>query len=234
MMARLLRLQQAHWKAALALLLLVAAASLGIAARFYLPNWWGQSFFVATRFWLLGLPLAWYRWIDQGRFAFAAPRKRDVRAGVGLGLAIFGVILAAYGWFGQAWIDPTVVQSKARAIGLFNPVTYLLGALYFTFVNALVEEYIWRWFVYRKCEVLLTQILAVMLAAFCFTLHHAIALTALTEQGWVIALGSLGVFLGGALWSWCFLAYRSLWVCYISHMLADLAIALIGWHLLFG
>jgi len=223
-----------RWNATFALVPLVSAASLGIVARFYVPNVWGQSFFVATRIWLLALPIVWYLWVDQGKIAVSLPTKRDVLSGIGLGLVIFAVILGAYVLFGQAWIDPAVVRAKAKEIGLLNPAAYLAGAAYFTVVNALVEEYIWRWFVYRKCEAFLRGMLAVMLAALCFTLHHVIALTALTGHGWAIALGSLGVFLGGAIWSWCFLVHRSLWACYISHLLADLAIALIGWQLLFS
>ncbi|MBE9101880.1 lysostaphin resistance A-like protein [Vacuolonema iberomarrocanum] len=227
-------LLHSRWNAPVALVLLVAAASLGIAARFYVPNVWGQSFFVATRFWILALPIVWHLWIDRGNLTLNVPRKREVWAGIVSGIVISAVILGAYGWLGRTWIDPSVVRATAGDIGLLNPIAYLAGATYFTFINALVEEYIWRWFVYRKCEVLLAGKLAVILAAFCFTLHHVIALAALTGNGWVVALGSLGVFLGGVIWSWCFLAYRSLWVCYVSHLLADLAIALIGWHLLFG
>ncbi|MEO1211466.1 MAG: type II CAAX endopeptidase family protein [Cyanobacteria bacterium J06638_20] len=227
-------LLRSRWNASVALILLVAAASLGIAARFYVTNVWGQSFFVVTRLWILVLPIAWHLWVDQGRLTFNVPQKRDVWAGLVSGFAILIIILVAYGWLGRAWIDPSVVRTTAGNIGLLNPIAYLAGAIYFTFVNALVEEYIWRWFVYRKCEVLLAGKWAVILAALCFTLHHVIALTALTGNGLVVVLGSLGVFLGGVIWSACFLTYRSLWVCYISHLLADLAIALIGWHLLFS
>lgn len=219
--------------ATLALVLLVSAASLGIAARYYLPNAWGQVLFVGTRFWILLLPLGWFLWVDRGRLTFTRPTARDVWAGLGLGVLLSAVIGGAYAWLGRAWIDPAVVQAQAANVGLLSPAAYLAGAAYFTFVNALVEEYIWRWFVYRKCEVLVTGILAVLLAAFCFTLHHIIALTALTQNALVVAIAAFGVFLGGAIWSWCFLTYRSLWACYFSHMLADLAIALIGWHLLF-
>ena len=31
-----------------------------------------------------------------------------------------------------------------------------------------------------------------------------------------------------------YLTYRSIWSCYVSHILADLAIAIVGWQLLFG
>lgn len=223
-----------YQNALLALILLVSAASLGIAVRLYVPGAVGQWVFVLTRVWILGLPIVWVRWIDGDRVRVSRPSIGELKAGTILGLAMLGIILAAYGLIGQDWIDPISVRAKAQQVGLANPILYLVSAVYFTFINSLVEEYIWRWFVYRKCERLLPGIEAVGLAALCFTLHHIIALNAYIGNEWVVALGSLGVFMAGAVWSWCYLTYRSLWSCYISHLLADLAIALVGWHLLFG
>lgn len=238
-------MESAHSRqnAALALALLVSAASLGMAARLYLPGITGQLLFVVTRLWLLGLPLIWFLRVDypsggtashRGKVALSFPTQQDWLAGVGLGLLLFSVIMVVYWFAGKHWINPEVVQTKAQQIGLANPISYLIGAFYFTFINSLVEEYIWRWFVYQKCEVLVFGHRAVYLSALCFTLHHVIALLGYTENGFVVVLGSIGVFAAGAIWSGCYLRYRSLWACYFSHLLADLAIALVGWHLLFG
>lgn len=222
------------YKAMLALFLLVSAASMGIAARLYLPGAGGQFFFVLTRVWMLAIPLIWLFWVEQARPVVSLPSLREFVAGTILGLLMFGIILGAYWIVGQHWINPVAVQAKAQQIGIASSTVYLVSAFYFTVINSLVEEYIWRWFVYRHCEVLMPGIRAVYLAALCFTLHHIIALEAYTGNGFVTGLGSLGVFIAGAAWSWCYLTYRSLWSCYVSHLLADLAIALIGWHLLFG
>jgi len=147
---------------------------------------------------------------------------------------MFAIIFSAYWLLGQQWIDVMDVRTKAKQAGITSPKIYLGGALYFTFINALIEEYVWRWFVYKKCEVLVSGTKAVLLAAMLFTLHHIIALAAYTADWGVVILGSVGVFIAGAVWSWCYLTYRTLWSSYISHILADLAIAIVGWHLLFG
>ncbi|MBD2006109.1 MULTISPECIES: CPBP family intramembrane glutamic endopeptidase [Cyanophyceae] len=220
--------------AVLALFLLVSAASIGIAGRLYIPGAVGQFLFVLTRVWILALPLIWFLWIDRGRVVLSVPSRREFLAGTILGMLMFGIILGAYWIVGQRWIDSVDVRAKAQQVGIATPTVYLIGAFYFTVINSLIEEYIWRWFVYRKCEVLLPGIGAVYLAALFFTLHHIIALAGYIGNGLVVVLGSLGVFIAGAVWSWCYLTYRSLWSCYISHLLADLAIALVGWHLLFG
>jgi hypothetical protein len=223
-----------HQNALLALFLLVFSASIGIAARFYIPGTVGQLLFVLTRVWILALPLIWLFWVDQERLIVSLPLRRDFLAGTILGLLMFGIILGAYWIVGQRWLDPAAVRAKAQQVGIAHPTVYLVGAFYFTVINSLVEEYIWRWFAYRKCEVLFSGIGAICLAALCFTIHHIIALAAYTGNWSIVVLSSLGVFIAGAAWSWCYLTYRSLWSCYVSHLLADLAIALVGWHLLFG
>ena len=146
---------------------------------------------------------------------------------------MFGIILGAYWFFGQHWVDATDIRAKAQQVGISSPIIYLVGAMYWTFINSLFEEYIWRWFVYSKCEVLIPGKRAVLLCGLLFTLHHIINLVAYTENWLVVVLASLGVFLAGAIWSWCYLMYRSIWSSYFSHVLADLAIAIVCWHLLF-
>jgi hypothetical protein len=105
--------------------------------------------------------------------------------------------------------------------------------VYLSTINALLEEYVWRWFVFRRCEDLAGGWPAAVLAGLFFTVHHVFALRA--QFGWnVTVLGSVGVFAGGVIWSWCYLRYRSIWPGYISHVLADVAFLVIGGLILFG
>jgi hypothetical protein len=221
--------------ALLALLLLVSAASIGIAMALYVaPGSLGQIVFSLCKVWLVALPLVWFFWVDRGKLSISLPKPRELLVGGVLGLLMFGIILGAYWLFGQHWIDATDVRAKAQEVGISSPTVYFLGALYWTFINSLFEEYIWRWFVYSKCEVLIPGTGAVLLCGLLFTLHHIIALSAYTQNWLVVILGSLGVFLAGTIWSWCYLSYRSIWSSYFSHVLADLAIAIVCWKLLFG
>lgn len=217
-----------------ALLLLVSAACLGRVMALYVPGLLGQIAFSLCQVWLLALPLAWFFWVDRGKLSISLPKRRELLGGTVLGLLMFGIILAAYWLFGQHWLDATDVRVKAQQAGISSPIIYLVGAMYWTFINSLFEEYIWRWFVYSKCEVLIPGKGAVLLCGLLFTLHHIINLVAYTENWLVVVLASLGVFLAGAVWSWCYLIYRSIWSSYFSHVLADLAIAIVSWQLLFG
>ena len=147
--------------------------------------------------------------------------------GFGLGLLIAAVICAGYGIFGH-WIDPETVRTSAEESGFGTPIRYVGLGFYFMFVNSILEEFVWRWFVFRRCETLFGGGGAVVASALFFTLHHVFVLAA--QVDWrVTILGSVGVFTGGALSSWCYLRYRSVWPGYLSHAIVDLAILGVGW-----
>lgn len=223
-----------------ALILLVPAASLGpfFAMHFDATagTTLGQVIYIACKVWILALPLAWWLFIDRGRASLSLAKKGGLGVGLILGLAIFAVIWLVYLTIGTALVDPEQVRTMAAANGIDKIVPYLGLVLTLTFVNALLEEYVWRWFVYTKCEKVAPQLrgwIAVILSAFLFTVHHIIALTAQMDLGPAL-LASLGVFIGGVAWSWCYRRYGSIWPGYISHIFADLGVFSVGAMILFG
>ena len=223
-------------RAVIALLLLVPAPSLGTAASMF---WWpelalGKAVFVACKIWLVLLPLVWLRVVDHEPLSWSPPRRGGFGVGAALGLAIALAIFAAFAiarHFGA--IDAGMVAERAARTGLNQPGVYFAGAIYWITANSLMEEYVWRWFVFRKCEVLLGGRAGVMAAALAFTAHHVIALAGQFNWG-ITLLASLGVFIGGASWSWLYLRYRSIWPGYVSHAIVDVPIFVIGYGLIFG
>jgi hypothetical protein len=95
-----------------------------------------------------------------------------------------------------------------------------------------MEEYVWRWFVFRKFETFAPGGIAIIAASLGFTAHHVIALAA--QFDWrITVLGSVGVFIGGVTWSWLYLRYQSVWPCYLSHAIVDAPVFWIGYDLIF-
>ncbi|MEK0180356.1 type II CAAX endopeptidase family protein [Microcoleus anatoxicus] len=218
--------------AQLALILLVPASSIGVASLFIAPGTIGTIVSVLCGFWLLVLPIAWSVLGDRYQLHLSLPKYQELLVGTVLGLLMFGMILGIYGLFGQHWIDAADAKSKVQQMGLNNPIIFLIVQAYFVLINSFIEEFIWRWFVYKKCEILIPGKAGIFLSALFFTLHHIIVLAAYTDWHGVI-LGSLAVFVAGAIWSWCYLAYRSLWASYISHAIADFALSIIAWKTLY-
>ena len=220
--------------AQLALILLVPASSIGVAMSLFIaPGTIGTIVSVLCGLWLLGLPIVWSVLGDRYQLHLSLPKYQELLVGIVLGLLMFGIILGTYWFFGQQSIDAADAKSKVQQMGLSNPTIFLIVQAYFVLINSLIEEFIWRWFVYKKCEILIPGKAAIFLSALFFTLHHTIVLAAYTNWHGVI-LGSLAVFAAGAIWSWCYLTYRSLWASYISHAIADLALAIIAWRILFS
>ena len=199
---------------------------------------WGVAVWIGSKAWLLLIPLIWQLKVERVPLSASLPRRGGMGLGAGLGLAIAGVIVGAYLLFGRAWIDPAVIRATLEPFGLTKPSVYLGAVAYWVLFNSLVEEYVFRWFLASRGEALFrghrfATLGAVLLSAACFTGHHIVAMAAYFD--WRVTLiGSLGVFVGGAMWSALYLRYRSIWVPYVSHAIVDVAVFGIGAVLLFG
>ena len=113
------------------------------------------------------------------------------------------------------------LQSK----GLSNINLYILGMLYWIFLNSLLEEYVFRWFVTTKSVIIFgNDIAAIIFSALLFTLHHAIALHLFGFLWWQTIIASFGLLSAAAIWSWLYIRYRSIWVCWLSHAICDVAV----------
>jgi len=221
-------------KAVLALVLLVPVPSLGALAGmvFFPKTTLGAVIFAASKIWLFGLPVVWRIWVDRQPLSLSPPRRGGFVTGVVSGLLISAAILGAFALGGTALIDRPFLIGKMDAIGLNSLPVYLGCAAYWILVNSVLEEYVWRWFVVEQCTILFKPPLAIACAALFFTLHHVFALQVYCGLPAVIAC-SAGVFIGGLVWSWMYIRYRSIWPGYLSHALADLCIFGIGAWLIF-
>lgn len=229
-----------RFRALTALLLLVPAPTVGVVVSMWLlpGTVVGQVVYGAAKVWLLLLPMVWWRWIEGGAWSWSPPRRGGFGVGAALGLVISAIIIGGYWLLGDVIVDREHLQEVGGRNGLDDPARYLLLVAYLTVINAALEEYVWRWFVFRQCESAMqgwraAGMVAVFASAAMFTLHHFIALK--LQFGWTVTvLGSLGVFVGGATWSWLYLRYRSIWPAYLSHAMVDVAVFVVGWWLLFG
>jgi len=222
-------------KALLSLLLLVPAPSFGVLAGmvFWPDTAIGKGLFLFSKIWLFGLPVLWYLLVHKGRFSLSPARKGGFGFGLLSGGIISGIIIAAYTWLGPIFLDNGFMVEKMQEIGLDSPWKYLGGAAYWIGINSVLEEYVWRWFVTQQCEQMMKPKLAVVCSAACFTLHHVIAMATFMPPA-ATAMCSAGVFIGGAVWSWMYVKYESVWPGYLSHAIVDLCIFGIGALMIFG
>lgn len=226
-------------RAIIALVLIVPMSAVGTFAGLVFPKGAvGQGLYAAAKVWIVLFPLFWLLAVERGRLSWSPPKRGGLGVGALLGAAIAGIIFAGYCFLGRPLIDPDRVKALAAERGLADKALFIPMSVYWIFVNSLIEEYVWRWFVFTRCRKVAAHLgasvwFAVAASALFFTLHHVVAMRALFDWR-VTALGCSGVFVGGMAWSWLYGRYRSIWPPYVSHLLADVPIFIIGWHLIFG
>ena len=221
------------------LILVILAPSLGtLAALWWWPGSCGSAIYGLCKLVLYGVPtvVAWQT-ITRAQFVRglrAGVRPAAILWGIGSGAVIGTVILV--GWFGfvSGQLDLAALREVVKANGLDEPGRYWAMAIWLSVGNALLEEFVFRWFVDSRLKQLGLWIgLAIPFSALIFTAHHVLVLMAYFPAVPTI-LCSLGVFVGGLLWSWLLRRHESLMPGYLSHMLVDLAIFVVGASMLFG
>jgi len=229
-------------RAAIALLLLVPAPTLGVlCAMFWMPDTLlGKALYQLAKLWILALPILWLILVQRVRPRLPRWSWQGIPAALITGILTLLTIIGAWELFASRMVNVSIFREKMQDIGLSTPLRYLAFAAALTLLNALLEEYVWRWFVYSKWHQVLHRSAgavaipgAIVLAGLCFTLHHTIAMSLYFD--WRInALASLGVFTGGVTWSILYLRYKNIYAGYLSHIFADVALFYVGYQVAFG
>ena len=124
------------------------------------------------------------------------------------------------------------IRSKIRGFGVDRLWKFIvLGAFYAVF-HSLLEEYYWRWFVFQRLWRLWPLTPAIGLSSIAFMAHHVILMAVFFgwSSPWTYFF-SLSVAVGGAIWAWLYARSGSLYGPWLSHLLVDVAIFLIGYDL---
>jgi len=219
---------------AVALLLTAPVPTLGVLiTMFWFPNdVWAKALFFLAKVWLFTAPLLWLVCIEKTKPRIPRWTNKGMGLAVITGSLIFVIIAIAYFTVGRQWIDIGPMREKIEQMNLDNRWLYLAGALYWCTINSLLEEYFWRWFIYTRMRRLMLAGWAIVLAAAAFTAHHVFALSVYFDWR-VTILASVGVFIGGATWSWLYAKCGNIYAAYISHVFADIIIFAIGYWLIF-
>ncbi|MBL9148572.1 MAG: CPBP family intramembrane metalloprotease [Phycisphaerae bacterium] len=218
----------ARWSALASLAIVIPAPSIGALASFWLfPGPIGLVTYAVCKAVLYLTPALWSRFVDGEPWSWSPPRKGGFGIGIGLGLLIGALIWAVYLVLGERAIDVSIFREVLDKNGLSTPMRFLVAAAWLSFVNALLEEYVFRWFITTRFAAVAPRA-AIGLSAAAFTLHHVIVLLKYLPVPSTI-LASAGIFVGGLLWSWLYRRSDSVWPPYVSHAIVDLAVMGVGY-----
>ena len=192
-----------------------------------------QAIFVLTKLWLICVPVIWFLKIDAGTLSWSKPEQGGYAMSLGLGIGMSISMVLAWFLLGDA-IDAKLLSDALEPVGLLDPQVYLLATIYWIVFNSLLEEYVFRWFLVTKSEILVgTGTPAIILSALIFVVHHTVALAIFGFPWWANLLSSIALFIGGAIFSWLYVRYRSVWIPYIAHAICDVAVFAVGASILF-
>lgn len=192
----------------------------------------GQIFFIFAKLWYILIPVYWIYRIEKSRLMLGETNSNGRTESLISGIIIFVVIGVIYLMFGDT-IDVELMKQEIGPTGLLNFPLFFAGMVYWITINSLVEEFVFRQFIGdRLLEITGRESITVFLSAAIFTCHHTVLLSLYFEP-WQNVIASLGVFIAGVTWSILWLRHRSLFVCWLSHAIADLAVFGIAYLILF-
>jgi len=181
-------------------------------------------------------PIVWVYWILRLPWAWPQVRRQGLGMGLAFGAAVLVGMFALFSvWLKDSQFGPGLdaqAVTKVRDLGLDSLWKYGAVAIFYALAHSLLEEYYWRWFIFGQLRRMLHPAWAVGISSLGFMAHHVILLG--TFFGWATPLTyvfSLGVAVGGVFWAWLYLYSRSLLAPWLSHMLVDIAIFVIGYDL---
>lgn len=181
-------------------------------------------------------PLVWVLWVLRERIAWRNFTTRGVALGVAFGLlvtltgwCVFHFALAPMPAF-QAAIEP--MREKVAGFGIDSVAKYAALGVFYSLCHSFLEEYYWRWFVFAQLRRLTPLGMAIAVSSLGFASHHVLVLA--HYFGWTSPLTwlfSAAVAIGGAFWAWIYNRTGSLVGPWLSHLVIDAGIFLIGFQL---
>jgi CAAX protease family protein len=181
-------------------------------------------------------PAVWVFIVLREKICWHRPTRSGIGLAFGFGLLIAGTMIA----MALLWLKPIgffdgpgeAIREKIRGLGLDSVAMYAAAAVFYAICHSLMEEYYWRWFVFKRLQAFVTLPMAITVSSLGFMAHHVILLG--IYFGWTSPatyLFSAGVAVGGAAWAWIYQRSGSLVGPWLSHLLVDAAIFMIGFEL---
>lgn len=196
---------------------------------------WVGLVYSSMKILLIGWPLLWL-WL--GYFSFKSGKQKQTKQSILWGLWSGAFIATLIFIVFSVWQDfffqfsPQISQ-KVDYFGLNNVLLYFAFGLGMSLIHSFLEEYYWRWFIFKglkDCD--LSFLWAALISSAGFAAHHFIILFEFFPGSIALPFG-VCVGIGGFVWSFIFHRTNSLLGAWISHFLVDTVIFFIGWLMVF-
>jgi membrane protease YdiL (CAAX protease family) len=196
-----------------------------------------QSAYAGGRLVQFTLPLLCLWFFERRLPRFAAPTGRGLGLGAGFGLIVgAGIVVLYYAVLRDTPVfaeSPARLHAKLAEYGLDSPTGFALFAVFLTILHSFLEEYFWRWFVFGWLRRVATLGTAIVLSSLAFMAFHVFALLTFVPGSLLVVPLTACVAVGGAAWAWLYHRSGSLYAPWLSHLLVDAALFVVGYDLFF-
>lgn len=157
------------------------------------------------------------------------PNKKGFLLALGLGGAVYAVVLGAFLLFKDVFDFSSLTSSLTESTGV-NKTNFIFVALYISFANSLLEEFFFRGFAFLTLKDYSNRTVAYIISAALFAAYHIAMMI-----GWfglpVILLSLLGLFAGGIIFNFFNEKYNNIYLSWLIHMFSNFATNTIGFIL---
>ena len=208
-------------------LIVVICIAMAIIETIIEPAYFVKSILKIVLF--LFLPLVFMKLQKQRVFAdtFSLNKKRILKL-LGLGLIIYVIIMAAFFITKRIFNYSSLVNSLS-ADQKVSQNSFILIALYISFCNSLLEEFLFRFVAFIKLSEYTTKNVAYIFSSCMFALYH-IAMIGSSFPVSLLLLALVGLAVGGGIFNYVDDKSRNIYNSWIIHMFADFAIMTI-WYI---
>ena len=157
------------------------------------------------------------------------PNKKGFLLALGLGGAVYAVVLGAFLLFKDVFDFSSLTSSLTESTGV-NKTNFIFVALYISFANSLLEEFFFRGFAFLTLKGYSNKTVAYTVSAALFAAYHIAMMI-----GWfglpVILLSLMGLFAGGIIFNFFNEKYNNIYLSWLVHMFSNFATNTIGFIL---
>jgi uncharacterized protein len=181
-------------------------------------------------------PLAYVVVIQRKKIRLWPWSMSGIGTGLAFGLAVGASMLGLY-HFGLKSAEffnvaADAMRAKIAGMDLGSPAVFIAVGVFYSLIHSVLEEYYWRWFVFGELRELTRLGTAILISSLGFMVHHVLVIGTyfgfFTPVTWLF---SFGVAIGGAVWAWLYHRTGSLVGPWLSHLLVDATIFLVGYEI---
>lgn len=197
-------------------------------------EWYPEITYPVMKCIMILLPLSAWKILGRSRAEIVTEiglRKTHLVPGIAAGLVMATLIIGFCLLTGiHTLVNPQFLTEKLQKLNVME--YYWLMAVVISLGNALFEEYYWRGFLIGQLSgQCANRLMVCLLGGLFFGMHHVFA-TLWIGNPLLTAAAVAATITAGGFWTWLRMRGISVIDCYVSHIIADLAIFYIGYLVL--